>query len=533
MRRLNQSNYRRLLIGIVIVISLFTSSHISALQSSTSEPLNLTVVFSSERQVLSEQQKRLDMLLSHFSSSITFTNVHKLKAKELSNTTHLIYFGEIRETLPNSFIKEFEAFNKTKMVIGHNHDQLPGFQFVKANGIANMTKLSIPSQSDAIELSGPEQLFDIRKSTYIRSWLTASNESNEFPVLIENNSQFYYADVHISLNDSILLGEVLHDIFKIPHNQVHPATLLLEDVNPMLDPSLLEECGEVLTKKEIPFMISVTPVYKNPSTGEMYHLSDSPDLVTVLQDLQTKGAAIILHGYTDQSGNGISGDGFEFGNTHQPSQMDARIERGVNELRRYGLEPIAFETPHYSISQNGYQAVAKHFSLYIGQLQLTDENWRIMSESPFITTPTFIEGMTLIPETLRYMEDDYDFSVSINQLNTRARNLTLARDSVMSAIYHPYLGVKGLEEMINEVESIQQIQWMNLQKLNPPTPLLNGHLKNPVKNNSEFFPISYFLLLSTKWSSLLIGLILGACMILSSYIISWKIRRSEKQSSFF
>ena len=130
-------------------------------------------------------------------------------------------------------------------------------------------------------------------------------------------------------------------------------------------------------------------------------------------------------------------------------QMVLALNR-ISELRKYGLEPIALETPHYSISQKGYESVAKHFSLYIGQLQLS-ENWRMMNESPFITTPTFIEGMTLILRHYATWKTTMTFLYLL--IKSRARNLSLARDSVMSAIYHPYLGIKGLRKMINEIES--------------------------------------------------------------------------------
>lgn len=65
--------------------------------------------------------------------------------------------------------------------------------------------------------------------------------------------------------------------------------------------------------------------------------------------------------YTNKDGETIhyrsseTGEGFEFWNVE-------------NDRPIYQED----EAPHYAISQQGYEVVAKHFSSYIGRLQLTD-----------------------------------------------------------------------------------------------------------------------------------------------------------------
>src|SRR5699024_10990440 len=88
--------------------------------------------------------------------------------------------------------------------------------------------------------------------------------------------------------------------------------------------------------------------------------------------------------------------------------IENRLTRGVQELANYGLYPLAFEAPHYTMSQNGYQVASNIFSTYVGQIQLSDENWEIMDTTPYATQPTMLNGMVLLPETIGYVRPEAD-----------------------------------------------------------------------------------------------------------------------------
>ena len=77
-------------------------------------------------------------------------------------------------------------------------------------------------------------------------------------------------------------------------------------------------CGGV-NRERHPIYGRRAPVYKNPETGEEYHLTDAPDLLNVLKDIEAQGAVIVLHGYSDQAGSGKTGSGFEFSKMERSS----------------------------------------------------------------------------------------------------------------------------------------------------------------------------------------------------------------------
>src|SRR5690625_1875509 len=146
-------------------------------------------------------------------------------------------------------------------------------------------------------------------------------------------------------------------------------------------------------------MIAVIPVYTNPITKKRYHFSDSPKLLKTLKFMQENGGSVVLHGYTHQFRGSETGEGFEFWDVehqmpiyHGPADevvqrtaedfehqadyeaymdenkkfereyIESRLTRGVQELANYKIYPLAFEAPHYTMSQHGYDVVSDMFS---------------------------------------------------------------------------------------------------------------------------------------------------------------------------
>src|SRR5699024_6011470 len=108
--------------------------------------------------------------------------------------------------------------------------------------------------------------------------------------------------------------------------------------------------------------------------------------------------------------------------------IEERLTKGIEELSNYGLYPIAFEAPHYTMSQNGYQVTADFFSTYVGQLQLSDKDWEIMGTIPYESKPQMLNGMTLLPETIGYVEPQDPRA--IDKMMDRAEQYQFVRDEI-------------------------------------------------------------------------------------------------------
>jgi len=359
------------------------------------------------------------------------------------------------------------------------------------------------------------------------------NDEATYPILVQNENHYYFAIDNIAVQETIFIGEVLHDMFGAEEDSAsRPGYLRLEDIHPLVDPAPLKEIAEILKEKNIPYMIAVIPVYTNPETGEEHHFSDSPALLKVLKQMQKDGGSIVLHGYTHQYRSSETGEGFEFWDVennrpvYSPSDTEyemkkqsdfktleeyeryleslkefergyirQKLTRGIQELVNYGLHPLAFEAPHYTMSQNGYQVVSEFFSTYVGQIQLSDEDWEIMNTTPYISTPSFLNGMELLPETLGFMEEDNPNA--INEIQAKSEMIQLTEHGIAAAFYHPYLGSEGLYEVINEMEKIPNLAWIDLKEReisvkaeNVSIYTANGEVITDVKNGA---------LLMTSW----------------------------------
>nr|WP_255437487.1 polysaccharide deacetylase family protein [Thalassobacillus sp. CUG 92003] len=320
--------------------------------------------------------------------------------------------------------------------------------------------------------------------------------------MIQNDNTFYFGAFSIEAPVSTILAEGLHAVFDAgDHDTSHPGYIRLEDVHPLVEPDKVKAIADVLKERQIPYMVAVVPVYTNPETGEEHHLSDSPELLKTLKYMQNNGGSMVLHGYTHQFRQSETGEGFEFWDVehdmpiyHGPdetvetktiddfdspkayeqhvseqldyerSYIEGKVTKGVQELTNYGLHPLAFEAPHYTMSQNGYDVLSDYFSTYVGQLQLSDQHWGDMAAPPYLSSPTFLNGMKLLPETMGYVQPGENRA--IERMMEKAQEHQLVRDGVVAGFYHPYLGVDRFIELLDHMEQIPGIEWIDLKETN-------------------------------------------------------------------
>lgn len=455
---------------IIVSIALMIGLIYAPTPKAAAKDPKVLVIFSSQTNQVDEHQRLLDMLISHFTEDISFKSSGDVGARDIKGVTHLFYYGQTQEQLPAKVIETLATFNGTIMSIGLNIEQQQAiFPFIKASQTELYTEeLYLPEENKTIKVD-PTNIIQIE--TTAETLIEAKQDNQSYPLLVKKENKYYYSTNNLFPPISNFLAEALHEVFNMEHQAPTQAYLRLEDVNPASDSKQLMEIARILERRDIPYMVSVIPVYLDPQTDLEYHIKDAPDVRAALKYMQDNGGSIILHGYTDQYENTKTGDGFEFWDTTRNSPITQneqkyiknRIQQGLQDLVEYELYPLAFEAPHYAMSQNGYKLLSEYFSTIIGQLQLTDKDWRIMTESPYITKPTYLHGMQLLPETIRYVR--YEDPQSIQEMKSRIHDFTTVRDGVIGGFYHPFLGAQGLIEILNEFEKIPGVQWIDLKGL--------------------------------------------------------------------
>lgn len=462
---------------------------------------NVLVVYSSEKGEMDEHQRLLDLSLGHFSENIEYKSSEAVELGDLADQTHLIYYGQAEEALSSNVSEVFSSFTGPTLAIGYNVEQLgEKYSFLQVGEDKTITELEYLGDDEKTRTIGPNTIFETTLDKEAEVLVQGSGDQGVFPLIMHQDKNYYMASDSILLPYSVYFSQALNDFFETETIEQTPAYIRLEDVHPLTDAKNLMAAAEELARRNIPYMVATIPVYTDPDTGRVYHFEDSPKVLEALRYMQDNGGSVVLHGYTHQFRGSETGEGFEFWDVehqmpiyHGPADevvqrtaedfenpadyeaymddnkkfereyIESRLTRGVQELANYKIYPLAFEAPHYTMSQNGYDVVSDMFSTYVGQIQLSDERWEIMNTAPYATKPTILNGMQLLPETIGFVQPEEDAPVEV--MMEAASEYQVTDGGMIGAFYHPYLGVEGLKELLDEMETIENIAWIDLKQM--------------------------------------------------------------------
>lgn len=384
--------------------------------------------------------------------------------------------------------------------MGENIEQLSNINSIQKKVNINGIQLA-KSNLEITKLDKPLLINILTIENDMTTLLYGYKNTQSFPLLIQQGNHYVFTGELIKGVGLNYLAEVLHDILPNNHNSEQVAYIRLEDIHPMSDLVKLMEVGEYLNERNIPYMLVVIPVYITPETGERIYYSDSPELVDVLHDLQNTGGTIVAHGYTHHYRESETGEGFEFWDVEndqfivsdnpkkdveqilpqtqfsnledylsyiselkeqERDYIDKKMEKSIHELIAYDLYPLAFEAPHYTMSQQGYNITGDYFTAILGQIQLSDEQWKVMGTPPFLTSASFLNDMVLYPETIGYV--DPSLPDPFRETERRLNESLIVRDSMIGGFYHSYLGVEYLPQFLTYFEGLPSGSWLDLKQ---------------------------------------------------------------------
>ncbi|MFC6040629.1 DUF2334 domain-containing protein [Paenisporosarcina macmurdoensis] len=478
-----------LLFTICMIGILFSYTPVSAEGES-----KVVIIYSSNQSNDLTQVRILDTIVSHFTSDITITSDEE--SINLDDYSHVFYLGLINKKLSSGLIQQMERFQGEMVFFGDNVEQLTKrYGFVSTGESETIRSVSIPQSGIKTEVEESRSILKINASTN-QEIVSVGDESK--PLIIKDKDSYYVGTTNLYNPVGMVIGETLYEVFGKQKNEKKVKYLRLEDIHPKTDAKNLETIAKYLKNHKIPYLVTIIPVYTSTKIKEDIHFSDVPELVKVLQYMQKNGASFILHGYKHQYRETETGEGFEFWDVQNnrpiyqskddkvlvPTNVEEQlmledyerqyikeaIENGVTEMIAHNLYPLAFEAPHYAMSQSGYEILSGYFSTYVGQLQITDQS-RKSTYGPITSgKPSFLHGMTSIPETMGYIEKDIHnpekpFAVSLKNMKSLGDDVSQYSDGYLGAFYHPYLGLDTLKEVVQILNSYPNTTWLDLKQL--------------------------------------------------------------------
>lgn len=449
-------------------------------------------------QSLEQQANILAVLLGHFSTQVSLVKAQDFTVPEGAAPSHVVYFGGIYTEMPDRVADYLEKRRGRTLFIGHGIQRVPWaasritastdalYDGLQAGEGMPRLPLDIRHLMKKIE-AGPGVVWNVHARAFLEGVST--------PFCVSDGDLFCLAPVALDQEILPVAGEALFAFFDQPAARRFPLVYLrLEDIHPNTDARSLLAIGTYLKGKGIPYMAGVIPAYRNPETGRIKAISEAPGLVKALRFMQQNGASIVLHGYTHQYRNSETGEGFEFwdvendrpvyqgpdepsgrparaeaipewlakGRAYEQAYIRSRLLQGVQALAAQRLYPLAFEAPHYAMSQAGYRCVSEIFSTYVGHLQVSDATWRNQISTLHLSRPVFLHGMAAYPENLGFVPGDRPEAVA--RIREAALDRSRYRDALLGVFYHPYLGLEKLKALVEELEKVPGIHWVDLKR---------------------------------------------------------------------
>lgn len=336
------------------------------------------------------------------------------------------------------------------------------------------------------------------------------------PYVIRSGNFWYVADMpfsYIGPRDRYLVfADLLHDMLGVNTPPQRLAMIRLEDVGALTNYNVMKTLTDYLRGKRIKFSIAAIPRYRDPlgqwngGVAQEIPFAQATDFRRGLTYALRRGGSVVLHGYTHQYGEvlnpwtGVSGDDFEFWDivNNRPVVGDStewvlgRLDACIAEFNAFGIQPYAWETPHYHASATANRAFPQRFDTTYNRVvyytadvpdfagQHGDPDFAVGQFFPYIIHRDYY-GQRILPENLGNIEYDISdidpasyFDYTWQDLLLNAEYALVVRNSYASFFFHPFwlepsLGTPGLADLQKLVNGINQLgfTWVDGSELNP------------------------------------------------------------------
>ena len=492
------SSFRRSILRLLPFVTLFCACVAGvSLQAQEAKPKSVLILVEGATSLKNHAMgdgRELAALLGHFTVNATVRGVNDYVVGEIDTYDFIFYIGfKPSNTVPPRFADDllstdkpvvwlntgFKEFSTRRLVRERYGFTVPKFdstsEFISVKSGKNVFAKGEPN-INVIEIASP------RKVTVLATAVSTKTH-RELPYIVRSGNLLYVADSPFASAGStdrfLLFADMLHDILGEQHEESHSAIIRIEDVTPLENPGKLRDIADILSKRNIPFLVGVVPFYVDPGEGIRVSLSDKPEIVDALKYMVMNGGTIVMHGVTHQY-KGVTAMDYEFWDesTNKPIRDETvagiarKLDLGITEFMKNGLYPLLWETPHYTASFKLYQTIANYFSTAVEQ-RLVIEDPDYSEFFPYVIYRD-LYGQKIYPENLGYIPLDSDPVRSegyVQDILAGAKANLAVRDGFASCFFHAFVNLDLLEEIVDGVQALgytyidlrEQTNWVHLK----------------------------------------------------------------------
>lgn len=452
---------KALLLSFVILVSA------SLLEASVARPLSARgpeartlLIYSDTRAQfsMSEGLEVLRLQLRRVATQIESLAVSNVTPEKIAGADYVVIFcPQSRPALPTNFLHSLTNLSQPVLWIGFGANELqelPPFQ-----GEFVFSKLYMEKHASNVVYRGkswgvpvyPWIPVRLPSNATSRVLMTVQDQGQARPLAWQLGNTTFVATVPLWGTLSYLFTDLLLDFFAVKDIPESRVFLRLEDYNAQSDHGEFRRAADYLYARKIPFMVAMTPSWRDPEFGMIENLDSNAEFVSGLRYAQQRGGRLVMKGCI------LDGNKLEFWDTRldRPAQGEsvdqyrARIQEGVQLMLKHGLFPLAWETPGAAASRNAYSAIGEVFSTAVERLQLSDTTSR---ESYVTSAPTIDRhGRFIVPENGGYVQ-----MTASNALEAVRENLdaiTSLRGTVAGCYIHSYQPLARTMALVNLLES--------------------------------------------------------------------------------
>ncbi len=410
--------------------------------------LRSLIVYSNTDTGPDEHVYLLDQLVSHYSATEIKTAA---EATGLSAYDAIFYVGIAEEQLPASFISDVSEFDGPMMLFGKNINQFQDRIKVTTTGnTVDIIEIGFPGEAERNTFATTKEIQAIKLTEDVETIVEGWRGNVAYPMLVTNGNDYYLATSQLGDITMYEVTDVLPEMFAFNRSTQKSVFLTIKDIHPATNIEALTQLTAYLIADDIPIILAISPAYTDPETGEVRHFSETTELVTNIKALQQMGSTII------------------YSYPMLPAQTSAEqkrktVESEIQELASFGIHPVAVTFPSQmdGVSEEDLNIVSSYFSTVISEAKPVNTTL-FKYAAPYVTKPSYLNGMVWIPETLGYVSTDS--TSGLLETKGRINQLDSVAGATLGLTVPAYMQVDRVEEVMQMFEDVPNTTWLNLHE---------------------------------------------------------------------